>query len=354
MSVIASASSSDARRVDVHVAVARRRVDHRHRGDALQRRLQPLAAARDDQVDEAGLRGQLCELLVPPPATSDIAPVRQPGRRAASTATAASTAFECARRSRPAQHDRVAGLQAERGGVDRHVRPRLVHDRDHTQRHPDLADVEAVRGAGGRRSPRRPDRAAPRCPATCGDRRNPAGVEREPVHQRVADSPTRARLRGRGRWPRGSPASARSAPSAIASSARVLDAGRQRRELRRGALGGGADVGDGCRDDGGHRSHRLREHEVVPVDRLVGGPRQQLADVGGLQPSHPPQLGRRVVADPLADQLARRGRPRPRRRRRTRRRPRRSRPAAGSCRPRAARAPRRRRRAPARASAWRT
>src|SRR5436305_8658741 len=49
--------------------------------------------------------------------------------------------------------------------------------------------------------------------------------------------------------------------------------------------------------------NRLREHEVVPVDRLLGGPRQPLADVGRLQPPDPPELDRRVVADPLADQL---------------------------------------------------
>ena len=46
-------------RVDVDVAVARRRVDHRHRRDALERVLQPLAAARDDQIDDAGLGREL-------------------------------------------------------------------------------------------------------------------------------------------------------------------------------------------------------------------------------------------------------------------------------------------------------
>ena len=49
--------------VDVDVAVARRRVHHRHRRDRLDRLLQPLAAARDQQVDEALLGRQLGELL---------------------------------------------------------------------------------------------------------------------------------------------------------------------------------------------------------------------------------------------------------------------------------------------------
>ena len=49
--------------VDVHVVVARGGVDHRDGGDALERRLQALAAARDDEVHDAGLGGQLGQLL---------------------------------------------------------------------------------------------------------------------------------------------------------------------------------------------------------------------------------------------------------------------------------------------------
>ena len=93
-----------------------------------------------------------------------------------------------------------------------------------------------------------------------------------------------------------------------------------------------------------------REHEVVAVHGLLGRPRQHLAHLGRLQALHLPQLGGRVVADPLADravavagadldrvagvELARRRR--------------RCRPAAGSCRPRAARARRPRRPSPSR------
>ena len=47
------------RRVHVHVAVPGRRIHDRHGGHGLQRRLQPLATARDDQVDHACLRGEL-------------------------------------------------------------------------------------------------------------------------------------------------------------------------------------------------------------------------------------------------------------------------------------------------------
>jgi hypothetical protein len=48
------------------------------------------------------------------------------------------------RRARPSQQRGVAGLQAEAGGIARHVRPVLVDDRHDAQRHPDLSDLEAV------------------------------------------------------------------------------------------------------------------------------------------------------------------------------------------------------------------
>ena len=91
------------------------------------------------------------------------------------------------RRGGAAQHDRVAGLQAQRGGVDGDVRPRLVDDGDDAERHAHLAHVEPVGepvavdhladGVG-----QRGDR-----PHRVGDRRDPRGIEREPVHQRVGE-----------------------------------------------------------------------------------------------------------------------------------------------------------------------
>ena len=51
------------RRVHVDVAVARRRVDHRHRRDRGDRLLQALSPARDDQVDDALLGGELRQRL---------------------------------------------------------------------------------------------------------------------------------------------------------------------------------------------------------------------------------------------------------------------------------------------------
>jgi len=45
----------------------------------------------------------------------------------------------------PAEDDRVARLQAEGGGIDGDVRPRLVHDKDHSERHAHLLDLQTFR-----------------------------------------------------------------------------------------------------------------------------------------------------------------------------------------------------------------
>jgi hypothetical protein len=43
----------------------------------------------------------------------------------------------------PAQDGRITGLEAQAGGVDGHVGPRLVNDANHAQRHAHLADLNA-------------------------------------------------------------------------------------------------------------------------------------------------------------------------------------------------------------------
>ena len=210
LSTIASARVEVGRRVDVHVAVARRGVDDRHLRDGAERLLQPLAAARDDQVDHALLaRPSSASSSRPPPATSDSAPAGRPGRRRRPRPRPrASTSLECAADRGPAQHDRVAGLQRQRGGVDRDVRARLVDDRDHAERDAHLAHVEPVGQPEAvehlaDRVGQRDDRRARRRPSRPrGARRARAGPSARPRAR------TRGRPRGRARWPRGSPACA--------------------------------------------------------------------------------------------------------------------------------------------------
>ena len=249
-------------RVDVDVAVAGRRVDHRHLGDRLERPLEPLAAARDHQVDQALLGAELGQLLA--------AAAGHEGQRARRQAVGldrvardpGEDGVRVRGGRRAAQHDRVARLEAQRGGVDRHVRARLVDDGDDAERDAHLAHLEPVR------EPRALDHLADRVgqrddladPARHpGD---PAAVEREPVHQRVGEPRLAARLEvagvgledlGRARLERVGDREQRA----------VLGGRVERGQLARGGLGGAAELGDGLGGDGhrariGHRRARPR------------------------------------------------------------------------------------------------
>ncbi len=189
----------------------------------------------------------------PPPPTSDRAPEGRPGDRRGLHRDAREHLVGVRRHRGAAQHDRVAGLQRQRRGVDRHVRARLVDDRDHAQRHADLAHVEPVGQPEAvehlaDRVGERDDRAH-----AVGHRGHAALVEREAVHQRRREAGLAARLevarvglqdlrharlqRGRDREQRG-----------------VLDGRAGDREPPRGGLRVEADLGDGA---GGsdYRSH---------------------------------------------------------------------------------------------------
>ena len=268
------------------------------------------------------------------------------------------------RRRGAAQHHRVAGLQRQRRGVDRHVRPRLVDDGDDAERDAHLAHVEPVR------QPEAVDHLADRVGqrgdlAHAGGHRGDAAlVERQPVHQRARRARTRGRPRGRARWPRGSPACAPPARRRSRAAPRPWSPSWSRASPRAAALAArqmsvteaGDEMAAMPRSLGPRAGSNLGEHEVVAVHGLLDRPREHLAH---LRPTACPSPGaaRRPSScrSPCRSRRRRRARrPRPPRPRRRRRRRRRSRPAAATCRPRAAPAPRRRRRSRCRASAWRT
>jgi hypothetical protein len=229
--------------VDVDVAVARGRVDHRHLRDGAQRLLQALPAARDDQVDDALLRGQLGELVAAAGHQRDraVGKLRRHDRGEHGVRVGGGGG--------PAKHDRVAGLQAQRGGVDGDVRARLIDDRDHAERHAHLAHVEPVRepeavdhlpdgiGQGG-------DRAH-----GAGDRADPRGVERQPVHQRGREPGLAAGLEVAGV---GLEDLGRALLECVGDAQQrgVLARRAHARELARRGLGGAADLGDGRGRDG--------------------------------------------------------------------------------------------------------
>ena len=152
--------------VDVDVAVAGRGVEDRDLGDGLERRLQALAAARDDQVDQVALAGELAELLAP--AARDRLD-RALGERRLGDRLLDDPDEHGVRgggRARPAQDGGIAALQAEGGGVDRHVRARLVDDRDDADRHPPMLHLDSALERPRARAARRPDRRARRTAST--------------------------------------------------------------------------------------------------------------------------------------------------------------------------------------------
>ena len=206
--------------VDVHVAVARRRVDHRHRRDALERLLQPLAAARDDQVDAARLRRELRELLAPAAGDERHAAVRQPLllRRLRRRSPRAPRSSAPPTRSRAARTRCPTSGTAPPRRSSRSAAPRRRPRRRRAGPAPCAARARSR--AARRRSARRPDPAAPRPGAR--PRRSPAirsGVEPQAVEQRVAQPRLARRPPCRARWPRGSPSVRASSASAIACSA---------------------------------------------------------------------------------------------------------------------------------------
>ena len=132
------------------------------------------------------------------------------------------------RRRRAAQQRRVAALQAEPGGVDRHVRAGLVDDADHAERHPHLAQLQPVG------QPRAADDVADRVgqgdelaqrggdPGDAGRRRAAAGRAPTPACRRRAAASTSAALAASTSSVRSTSASAMAASAAsLASVGRV-------------------------------------------------------------------------------------------------------------------------------------
>ena len=234
--------------VNVDVAVARRGVHHRHGRHRLQRLLQTLAAPRDHQVHQALGGRQLGQL-------GAVSAVEQLDRPLGKPGFAHSLAHDCRQGpvgargvARSPEHDRIAALQGERGAVHGHVRPRLVDDRDHAERHPDLLHPQAACEHAlldhlAHRVRQRRDVPHPR-----GHGRHPLLVERQPIAEGVVEP--RSALVGEVRGVR--------LEDLVAALAEQLGEPRQScvlrlgggsRQLARGPLGRGADVGDrpgGC------------------------------------------------------------------------------------------------------------
>ena len=180
----------------------------------------------------------------PPPATRLDAALGQTRRHRRLGGDLGQRGVRVRRRGGAAQDDRVAGLQAQRGGVDRDVRAGLVDDGDDAERHAHLAHVQAVRQAPA--VDHLADGVRQRGDLAHGVRDRGDARRRQGAGGRAARRRCRPRGRAacRARWPRGSPARDRPSASAIASQGGVLDGRVDLRERSRGALGGAADVRD--------------------------------------------------------------------------------------------------------------
>ena len=204
----------------------------------------------------------------PPPATSASAPVRQPGALGRLARDPRQHGVGVRRGRGAAQQHRVARLQAQRGGVDRDVRARLVDDGDHAERDSNLAELEPVGQAAAvddlaDRVRQRRDR-----PRAVGDRarRAPRPAPADPSARRR--DPTRGPPRDRARWPRGSPGCAPRARRRSRAAPRPSSPTVDRRQPPRGGLGGEREIGHGrgrcerrLRPWGKSRLSRTHDHD---------------------------------------------------------------------------------------------
>ena len=217
------------RAVDIEMADAFEMGEDRHPRLALHAPDQAFAAARNDHVEIAveavqhladggavGGRHQLDGIF------------RQAGRLQPFDQAGMDGGGRIERIRAAAQDHRIAGLEAERAGIRRHVRPALIDDADDAERRAHALDMQAVR------------------PVPCGDDladriaavRRSRGCRRpwrgcapgqlQPVHEgrRTARLPRHSR--GRWRWRRECPARGAMIASAMATSAAFLRFGRWR------------------------------------------------------------------------------------------------------------------------------
>ena len=220
----------------------------------------------------------------PPPATSPIAPSGTPAAHGGLGGDRGEHGVGVRRRRRAAQHDGVAGLQAQRGGVDRDVRARLVDDRDDAERHAQPADVEAVGqppalddladGVGQRRDRPRARRRCRRSRSGSSARRSSSAASRPAARPSCMSRALASTI---------SSVRAMSA-SAIASSAAFFVSVSSAAEGARRVARGEADVGDAAghgrhgdrvRQRMGHWSRagtsRAKRCSLVSIDRVRAG-----------------------------------------------------------------------------------
>ena len=131
--------------VDVDVAHAVQVLDHRDARLAHQPLDQALAAARHDHVDVVLHGDELADRRAVGGLDHLHRGFGQSGRLQAFVHARGDRLVGVDRFRAAAQDRRVAGLEAQPGGVGGHVRARFVNDADHAERHAHLPDLDAGR-----------------------------------------------------------------------------------------------------------------------------------------------------------------------------------------------------------------
>ena len=266
--------------VDIDVAHAVEMLDHRHFRFARDALDEALAAARHDDVDVLVVGDEMSDRRTVGRRDDLHGVLGQSGGAKAAMHAGGDGLIAADRLGAAAQDRRIAGLEAQPGGIRRHVRPRFVDDADHTQRHAhpsdldpggpvleigDLADGIGQRGDGFETRRHRVDRV---------------GVERQPVDERgvMAGGRRGGDVLGVRRDQGG---------DVLADSGRhrhqcrILGARARPRDVTRGGTRGladalhvGADVGERAETGDGEIGHRA----IVARSRAGGEPRPVLAE----------------------------------------------------------------------------
>ena len=190
--------------VDVDVAVADAGLDHRHRRLLDHRRDQPGASARDEHVDQPAGPHQLLDRVVALARHELDDVLGKAGLQRRATQHRHDRRVGAPRARGTAQQHRVAALQADAGGIGGDVGTGLVDDPDDAERHPHLAQLQAV--GQGRAAQHLADGVRQRRPRRAGPGPSPRAGRRSRRSRssRCSGVPPAALPRRRPRWPRGS------------------------------------------------------------------------------------------------------------------------------------------------------
>ena len=181
-------------RVDVNVAVPSRGIDHRYGRNPLERLLQTLATAGNNEIHHPLEGGELPQLLASATTQQLDGALRQTSVANRLLHDGGERGIRVHGRARPPQDCRVAALQAQRGAINRHVGPRLIDDRDNPKRDPNLRQLQPAAHRPLLQDLANRIREGDDLEHAVGHRVDASRVQRQPIDERCVQ----ARLNARG------------------------------------------------------------------------------------------------------------------------------------------------------------